>query len=75
MVHAKRRIDLFRQMPLLDLMFNHYCFYRDIFMIIGVLLNILLFASLYRTNDDYYKVEKYSKDFNYDYGYPRLNIG
>ena len=77
LVHAKRRIDLFRQMPLLDLMFNHYRFYRDIFMIIGVLLNILLFASLYRTNDDYYKVEKYSKNFNYDYGflYKQSNIG
>jgi hypothetical protein len=77
LVHAKRRIDLFRQMPLLDLMFNHYRFYRDIFMILGVLLNILLFASLYRTNDDYYKVEKYSKNFNYDYGflYKKSNIG
>ena len=77
LVHAKKRIDLFRQMPLLDLMFNHYRFYRDIFMILGVLLNILLFASLYRTNDDDYEVEKYSKDFNYDYGflYKQSNIG
>jgi hypothetical protein len=75
-VHAKKRLDLFRKMPLLDLLFNHYKFYEDVFMIIGILLNILLFASLYRTNDDYEVVEEYSEDFEYDYGflYKRENI-
>ena len=68
-IHAKRRLDLFRKMPFLDLLLNHYKFYEDVFMIIGALLNILLFASLYRTNDDYTKVEKYSSDFKYDYGF------
>ena len=68
-VHAKRRLDLFRKMPLLDLFLNHYKFYEDVFMIIGALLNILLFASLYRTNDDYESVEKYSDNFKYDYGF------
>ena len=75
-IHSKRRLDLFRKMPLLDLFFNHYKFYEDVFMIIGILLNILLFASLYRTNDDYEVVEEYSEDFEYDYGflYKRENI-
>ena len=76
LVHSKRRLDLFRKMPLLDLFFNHYQFYEDVFMIIGILLNILLFASLYRTNDDYEVVEEYSDDFKYDYGflYKKENI-
>lgn len=76
LVHAKRRLDLFRIMPILDIFFNHYKFYEDIFMLIGILLNVLLFASLYRTNDDYEVVEEYSDDFKYDYGflYKRKNI-
>ena len=69
LVHAKRRLDLFRKMPLLDLLFNHYRFYRDIFMIIGALLNILIFSSFFRTNDDDGPVYKYTEDFNYDYGF------
>ena len=75
-IHAKRRLDLFRKLPLLDLLFNHYKFYEDVFMIIGALLNILLFASLYRTNDDIENVYEYSDDFEYDYGflYKRKNI-
>ena len=75
-IHAKRRLDLFRKMPLLDLIFNHYQFYEDVFMIIGALLNILLFASLYRTNDDFETIYEYSDDFKYDYGflYKRKNI-
>ena len=43
---SKRRLDLFRKMPLLDLLLNHYKFYEDVFMIIGALLNILLFANI-----------------------------
>ena len=76
LVHSKRRLDLFRKMPFLDLFFNHYQFYVDVFMIIGILLNILLFASLYRTNDDYEVVEEYSDNFKFDYGflYKRENI-
>ena len=35
-------------------------------MTIGVLLNILLFASLFRTNEN---VVKYSEDFHFDYGF------
>ena len=53
---------------LLDLFINHYKFYRDIFMIIGFLQNVLIFCSLYRTNDDNMKVTEYSPDFDYDYG-------
>ena len=35
LVHAKKRLELFRNLPLLDLLINHYKFYRDVFMIIG----------------------------------------
>ena len=69
LVHAKKRLDLFRTIPILDLFFNHYKFYRDVFMIIGALQNVLLFCSLYRTNDDYMEVTEYSPDFEYDYGF------
>ena len=68
-VHAKRRLDLFRKMPILDLLFNHYKLYEYVFMIVGALLNVLLFASFYRTNDDYGVVEEYSEDFKFDYGF------
>ena len=69
LVHAKKRLDLFQTLPLLDLFFNHYKFYRDVFMIIGALQNVLIFCSLYRTNDDYMEVTQYSPDFEYDYGF------
>ena len=69
LVHAKKRLELFRALPLLDLLINHYKFYRDIFMIIGFLQNVLIFCSLYRTNDDNMKVTEYSPDFDYDYGF------
>ena len=68
-VHAKRRLDLFRKMPLLDLLFNHYKLYQFVFMIVGALLNLLIFASFYRTNDDFEVVEEYSEDFKFDYGF------
>ena len=69
LVHAKKRLDLFQTIPVLDLFFNHYKFYRDVFMIIGALQNVLIFCSLYRTNDDYMEVTEYSPDFEYDYGF------
>ena len=69
LVHAKKRLELFRNLPLLDLLINHYKFYRDVFMIIGFLQNVLIFCSLYRTNDDYMEVTEYSPDFVYDYGF------
>ena len=67
--HAKKRLDLFQTLPVLDLFFNHYKFYRHVFMLIGALQNILLFSSLYRTNDDYMEVTEYSPDFEYNYGF------
>ena len=66
---SKDRLDVFRKFPLLDLFFNRYEFFRDLFLILGSLLNLLLFASLYRTNDDTDLVKEYSEDFNYDYGF------
>ena len=69
LVHTKKRLDLFRKLPLIELLLNHYKFYRDVFMIIGALQNVLIFCSLYRTNDDYMEVTEYSDDFKYDYGF------
>ena len=67
--HAKKRLDLFRTSPFLDLAFNHYKFYRDIYMIIGFLQNVLIFCSLHRTNDEYMTVTEFSPDLNFDYGF------
>ena len=76
LVHAKKRLNMFQTIPFIDLVFNHYKFYRDVFMIIGALQNILIFCSFYRTNDDYMDVIEYSPDFDFDYGflYKRKNI-
>ena len=69
LIQTKKILDIFRKTKVLELLFNHYIFYRDIFLILGALLNILLFASLYRTNDDEGEVTEYSEDFHFDYGF------
>ena len=69
LTETKKILDIFRKTKILELLFNHYIFYRDVFLILGALLNILLFASLYRTNDDKEEVKEYSKDFHFDYGF------
>ena len=74
--NGKNRMDAFQKHPTLDLLFNQYNFYMDVFYIISILLNLLLFSSYYRTNDDTGKVEKFSENFKFRYGllYRKSNI-
>jgi len=69
--NTKKRLDIFQKWPILDLFLNQYKFYRDLFLIITAFLNILLFASFYRTTDDNSSepILEYSTDFTYDYGF------
>ena len=73
---GKNRMDMFQKHPFLDLLFNQYNFYMDIFYIFSIILNLLIFCSYYRTNDDTQKVEKYSEDFDFKFGffYKKYNI-
>ena len=73
---VKTRMDLFQKYPILDLCFNQYNFFMDFFYVISILLNILIFLSYYRTNDDTEKVDKFREDFEYRYGflYRKANI-
>ena len=67
--NGKNRMDAFQKNPILDLLFNQYNFYMDVFYIISILLNLLMFCSYYRTDDDKGKVDKYSEDFEFRYGF------
>ena len=67
--NGKNRMDAFQRHPILDLLFNQYNFYMDVFYIISILLNLLIFCSYYRTDDDKGKVEKFSEDFEFRYGF------
>ena len=66
---GKNRMDTFQKHPILDLLFNQYNFYMDVFYIISILLNLLIFCSYYRTDDDKRKVENFSEDFEFRYGF------
>ena len=72
----KKILDTFSKNPILNLIFNHYKFYRNIFLMIAVVLNILIFMSYYRTTDDDRVVEFGEYDLNFDYGflYKKENI-
>ena len=69
LTRTKKRIDIFNKYPILDLLFNQYNFYREVFLIIGAFLNLLIFASYYRTNDEHEEVIEYSEDFEFRYGF------
>ena len=45
---TKIRLDIYKNHPILDLLFNQYNFYRDIFLILNALINILIFASYFQ---------------------------
>ena len=49
---TKKRIDIFHRYPVLDLFFNNYKFYRDIFLVINAFLNLLIFSSYYKIDDN-----------------------
>ena len=65
----KKIIDAFSSAPILDLFFNHYKFYREIFLIFAILLNLLIFSSYYRTNDYIENVTLKTKNLDFDYGF------
>ena len=72
----KKILDTFSKAPILNLIFNHYMFYRNLFLIIAVLINLLIFMSFYRTTDDEREVTKDDYDLHFDYGflYEKRNI-
>ena len=65
----KNRMYTFQKYPITDLLFNQYNFYMDAFYIISILLNLLIFCSYYRTDDDKGKVHEFSDDFEFRYGF------
>ena len=68
LIMNKKILDAFSTAPILNLFFNHYKFYRDVFLILAIILNLLIFMSFYRTKDE--------KPYDFDYGflYKRNNI-
>ena len=67
LTRTKIRLDIIKKHPILDLLFNQYYFYRDIFLIINALLNLLIFASYYNDIDENLE-NKQKYKFNYRYG-------
>ena len=67
---TKKRLDIFQNHPILELLFNQYKFYRDMFLIINGLINLLIFASFYYpdNSDDSKK-----KEFQYSFFYKEEN--
>ena len=72
----KKILDAFSKAPILNLFFNHYMFYRNIFLFIAVIINLLIFMSFYRTTDDEREVTSKDYDLHFDYGflYEKKNI-
>ena len=65
----KNILDAFTTAPILNLFFNHYKFYRDVFLFFAIILNLLIFMSYYRTNDDEYEVTLETRGLKFDYGF------
>ena len=65
----KKILDAFSNTPILDLFFNHYTFYRDAFFFLAIIINVLIFISYYRTNDDTMEVTLKTRNLNFDYGF------
>ena len=65
----KKILDAFSTAPILNLFFNHYKFYRDLFLFFGIILNLLIFMSYYRTNDDDIEVTLETRGLQFDYGF------
>ena len=72
----KKILDTFSKAPILNLIFNHYMFYRNIFLVIAVIINLLIFMSFYRITDDEREVTSKDYDLQFDYGflYEKKNI-
>ena len=65
----KKIIDAFSSAPILDLFFNHYKFYREIFLFFAILLNLLIFASYYRKTNDVENDDLKTENLSFDYGF------
>ena len=65
----KKILDAFNKAPILNLFFNHYLFYRNIFLIVAVIINLLIFMSYYRITDDEREVTSDDYDLHFDYGF------
>ena len=50
LIMNKKILDAFSKAPILNLFFNHYKFYRDIFLIMSIILNLLIFMSYFKTD-------------------------
>ena len=76
LIMNKKILDAFSTSPILNLFLNHYKFYRNIFLIVAIIINILIFMSYYRPNDDEEEVTLKTKNINFDYGflYKKQNI-
>ena len=69
LIMNKKILDAFSTAPILNLFFNHYKFYREIFLIMAIIINLLLFMSYYRTNDDEEIVTLKTRNLQFDYGF------
>ena len=76
LIMNKKILDAFNKAPILNLFFNHYLFYRNIFLIVAVIINLLIFMSYYRITDDEREVTSEDYDLQFDYGflYKKENI-
>ena len=68
LIMNKKILDAFSNAPILNLFFNHYKFYREIFLILAIIINLLIFMSFYRTNDDIEEVTLKTRNIKFDYG-------
>ena len=61
LIMNKKILDAFKNAPILNLFFNHYKFYRDVFLIMAIILNLLIFMSYFRIPN--------KKPYQFDYGF------
>ena len=68
LIMNKKILDAFNKAPILNLFFNQYKFYRDIFLIIAIIINLLIFVSFHRITEEGEKPMKFGYDFLYKKG-------
>ena len=66
LIMNKKIFDAFNKAPILNLFFNHYKFYRDIFLIIAIVINLLIFVSFHRITAEKEKPMLFDYDFLYN---------
>ena len=65
LIMNKKILDAFSKAPILNLFFNHYKFYRDIFLFMSIILNILIFMSFFK---------KSNGEFDYGFLYKESDV-